>query len=299
MNLSELAEKYPEVKHLMEKVERYEKNDCFPPGHFYSPVFSIDELRAREDKIWKGTEIREVPGVDLNDEGQVALVRQLEAYYEEMPFSKDIEGLRYSFENNFYSYTDGITLYSMMRHFKPKKIVEVGSGHSSALMLDTKEYFNMDTELVFIEPYPDRLHSLLRESDKDTCSVIISAVQEVDPAFFSALDAGDILFIDSSHVVKTGSDLHYLIFEVIPSLKKGVVIHFHDIFYPFEYPKKWVFQGRNWNEDYFLRAFLMYNTGFRIIFFAHFLHVHHRHVFNNMPLCYKNGGGNIWLEKIV
>lgn len=299
MSINELAEKYPAVKELVDKLARYEKNDCYPPGHFYSAVFNVAELQTREEKIWKGMENPRLGGIDLNDGGQAELVAMMERYYGEMPFGKDLPGLRYSFENDFYSYTDGTILYSMMRHFQPKKIVEVGSGHSSALMLDTKEHFGMGTELVFIEPFPERLNSLLRDSDRDHCRVVVSPVQEVDPAFFAGLGKNDILFIDSSHVVKTGSDLHYLLFEVIPALQPGVLIHFHDVFYPFEYPKRWVFQGRNWNEDYFLRAFLMHNNAYKIRFFAHFMHVHHGHVFKNMPLCYKNGGGNIWLEKLA
>ncbi|MEK7255540.1 MAG: class I SAM-dependent methyltransferase, partial [Bacteroidota bacterium] len=289
----------PELRQLLTKYQGYEKNDLFPPGHFYSPVFDVEELKLRQDKIWTGVDKKEVAGIDLNDEGQVALATSFEKYYAEMPFDKGLPDLRYAFVNDFYSYTDGITLYSMMRHFQPKRIVEVGSGHSSALMLDTKEHFKMDTELVFIEPFPERLNSLLRQNDREQCRVVVSPVQEVDPAFFAGLGKNDILFIDSSHVVKTGSDLHYLIFKVIPALNPGVLIHFHDVFYPFEYPKNWVFMGRNWNEDYFLRAFLMYNNAFRIRFFAHFLHAHYNHVFANMPLCYKNIGGNIWLEKLA
>jgi len=299
MNIEQLALKYPEVKAIQEKLAGYEKNDCYPPGHFYSPVFSIDELKAREDKIWKGREEKSVAGISFHEEEQVELVKMFEVYYDEMPFGKGLHGIRYDFKNDFYSYTDAIVLYSMMRHFQPKRIVEVGSGHSSAVMLDTKERFDLNVQLVFIEPYPDRLNSLLRETDREHCSVVVSPVQEVDPAFFSSLEANDILFIDSSHVVKTGSDLHFLLFEVIPSLKKGVLIHFHDIFFPFEYPKPWVFQGRNWNEDYFLRAFLMYNNSFKVRFFAHYMHLFHAHVFGKMPLCYNNIGGNIWLEKLV
>ncbi len=294
-----MAAKYPQVKELMDRVKAYETNDSFPPGHFYSAVFSIEELKTREDKIWKGLDNPTVAGIDMNADGQKELVASFEKYYPEMPFDKNLPGLRYAFQNDFYSYTDGITLYSMIRHFKPRRIVEVGSGHSSALMLDTKEHFRLDTELVFIEPFPDRLNSLLRNTDRHECRVVVSPVQDVDPSFFSDLEKNDILFIDSSHVVKTGSDLHYLLFEVIPALQKGVLIHFHDVFYPFEYPKRWVLEGRNWNEDYFLRAFLMYNNAFKILFFAHYLHAHHGNIFSNMPLCYKNGGGNIWLEKLV
>src|SRR5205814_62343 len=114
---------------------------------------------------------------------------------------------------------------------------------------------------------------------------------------FEKLNSGDILFVDSTHVVKTGNDVNYILFEIIPRLKSGVLIHFHDIFYPFEYPKDWVFMGRNWNEDYFLKAFLMYNNEFEIILFSDYLHKHHKEIFKEMPLCYKNSGGNLWIRK--
>lgn len=299
MSIQELAASHPEVREMLLRLEEHEKNNCFPAGHFYSPVFSIEELKARENEIWKGMDQRTVAGIDMNDAEQVALTKAFEEYYPEMPFKDDPSGLRYYLQNNFYAYTDGIILYAMMRHLRPKRIIEVGSGFSSAVMLDTKDCFNMETELVFIEPYPDRLYSLLKEQDHQHCQIHVNGVQQVQPELFKELERNDILFIDSSHVVKTGSDLHYLIFEVLPVLKPGVFIHFHDIFYPFEYPKKWVFQGRNWNENYFLRAFLMHNQAYKIRFFAHFMHLHYSDAFKNMPLCYKNGGGNFWLEKIA
>jgi hypothetical protein len=299
MNINDLAENLSPLKDLLNAKEPSLNNDLYPPGHFYSAVFSIEELKLRKEKIWKGTDNPHVSGIDMNAEGQLELVNSLSKYYDEMPFGRESEGLRYHFENDFYSYTDGIILYSMMRHFQPKKIIEVGSGHTSALMLDTKERFNMNTELMFIEPFPDRLYSLLRESDKRQCQVNVCPVQEADPSLFAALQPNDILFIDSSHVFKTGSDLHYLFFEVFPVLQTGVVLHFHDIFFPFEYPQKWIFEGRNWNENYFLRAFLTNNNAFKILVFAHFLHLHHRYIFKDMPLCYKNGGGNLWLQKMA
>ncbi len=91
--------------------------------------------------------------------------------------------------------------------------------------------------------------------------------------------------------------MNYILFEILPRLKSGVLIHFHDIFYPFEYPRDWVFMGRNWNENYFLKAFLMYNNQFEIKLFSHYLHQHHSTVFKEMPLVYRNGGGNLWIEK--
>src|SRR5690606_33895195 len=101
----------------------------------------------------------------------------------------------------------------------------------------------------------------------------------------------DILFVDSSHVLKTGSDVNHLLFQILPILKKGVLVHFHDIFYPFEYPKEWILSGRSWNEIYALRAFLTYNSNFKILLFSHFIHKKHSLAFGKMPLAYKNWGG--------
>ena len=151
--------------------------------------------------------------------------------------------------------------------------------------------------MTFIEPFPARLFSLLTLKDKKNINLIKSEVQSVHLDNFKKLEAGDILFIDSSHVVKTASDVHFILFDVLPILKRGVFIHFHDVFYPFEYPKKWVLSGINWNEDYFLKAFLMYNDEFEIRLFSEYLHRFHDIAFEKMPLCYNNIGGNLWIEK--
>jgi hypothetical protein len=166
-------------------------------------------------------------------------------------------------------------------------------------MLDTNElFFKNQIDLTFIDPNPERLYSLMKESDKKKTKVIEKDVQLIPLNIFKKLQSGDILFIDSTHVSKTGSDVNYILFEILPILTSGVLIHFHDIFYPFEYPKEWVFNGFNWNEDYILRAFLMYNEKFEIKLFSDYLHKHHKDIFKEMPLCYNNTGGNLWLEKI-
>ncbi|SHM64622.1 Methyltransferase domain-containing protein [Flavobacterium xanthum] len=186
----------------------------------------------------------------------------------------------------------------MIRHFEPKKIIEVGSGYSSMIMLDTNElFFKNQIDLTFIDPNPERLYSLMKESDKNKTTVIEKDVQIIPLDIFKKLQAGDILFIDSTHVSKTGSDVNYILFEILPILTTGVLIHFHDIFYPFEYPKEWVFNGFNWNEDYILKAFLMYNEKFEIKLFSNYLHKHHKDVFKQIPLFYNDTGANLWLEK--
>lgn len=289
----------PYIKTLYQENLHTKKNAAVPAGHYYSPIVLIDDIKKREDQIWKNREFDFVNGIELNTQKQIQLLAEFENYYNEIPFKEEQqEGVRYQFKNGFYSYTDGIVLYSMIRHYKPKRIIEIGSGFSSALMLDTNEFFfNKQIDLTFIDPYPERLLSLMTEDDKKNTTVIISDAQVIELEIFKKLESGDILFIDSSHVAKTGSDVNYILFEILPIIKSGVIIHFHDIFFPFEYPKDWVYKRFNWNEDYFLRAFLMYNTTFEIKLFSDYIHLHHKEAFKNMPLCYQNTGGNLWIEK--
>lgn len=268
-----------------------------PPGHYYSPTVSIEDLTKRAHEIWKDSP-RHIDGLDLNEEDQLKLINEFAAFYPELPFqAKPKAGLRYYYENSMYSYSDAIFLFSIMRKFKPARIIEVGSGFSSALMLDTNNlFFDNAIDCTFIEPYPNRLNSLLLKNEK--IALIEQPVQNVPVELFESLEKDDILFIDSTHVSKTGSDVNFLLFEVLPKLAKGVRIHFHDIFYPFEYPKKWVIkQKRSWNEAYMLRAFLSNNQKFKIIAFNTFLQEFNENWFKeNMPLCLKNRGGSIWLE---
>jgi len=290
-----LVNKLPYVRSLYKQT----LNTAHPNGHFYSPIISIEDIKKKEAEIWKNVEIDGVLGINLRTEEQIKLVTQFTQYYNEIPFKTEKQtNIRYQFENEYYSYTDGIILYSIIRHYKPKKIIEIGSGYSSAVMLDTNEFFfKNQIDLTFIDPYSERLFSILKQEDKQKIKVNETDVQLISLDVFKKLESGDILFVDSTHVTKTGSDVNYILFEILPILNSGVLIHFHDIFYPFEYPKEWVFRGFNWNEDYILKAFLMYNDKFEIKLFSEYLHKHHKEVFVDMPLTYLNTGGNLWIEK--
>ncbi|UJH92529.1 class I SAM-dependent methyltransferase [Antarcticibacterium sp. 1MA-6-2] len=271
----------------------------FPAGHFYSPIVDWNEVKENEN-LWTNKDPTELKGIDFNNQEQIELVREFQKCYFDIPWSDEAsEGLSYYFKNIYYSYTDGIFLYSMIRHFKPKRIIEIGSGFSSALMADTnKLFFDSSINLTFIEPFPTRLKSLLKKKDLNNILILEQKVQNVPHEIFEDLQAGDFLFIDSSHVSKTGSDVNHILFNILPRIRKGVFIHFHDIFYPFEYPRPWVNEGRNWNEIYLLRAFLMNNSDFKIKLFSSYLHALHKTTFKNLPLCYQNTGGNLWLEKL-
>jgi len=271
-----------------------------PPGHFYSPIPSISQLKMDEEEIFAAPP--GIRGVDLNEKTQLELLRQLGTYYPEQPFAAQATpGRRCFFENPNYSYGDAIVLYCMIRHLRPQRIVEVGSGYSSCVMLDTNElFFDNSIACTFIDPYPQLLRDLIHESDHDRIRILGKQVQHIDDAVFRELQPSDILFIDSSHLAKTGSDLNYLVFKILPLLREGVYIHFHDIFYPFEYPKDWVYEGRAWNEAYLLRAFMQYNRAFQIQFFTSFLVEKHHEIFESlMPLCVKCPGANLWLKKTL
>lgn len=294
-----IINKLPYVNRLYQENLSFKANSCFAAGHYYSPIVSVNGIKNRELEIWSKADKDEVIGIDLRVAEQMKLIESFTKYYDEIPFKpKKQTNIRYYYENEYYSYTDAIILYSMIRRYKPKRIIEVGSGFSSAVMLDTNElFFANQIHLTFIEPYPERLYSLFKELDKTSTTIIQSDVQMVTIDNFQKLHAGDILFVDSTHVAKTGSDVNFILFEILPSLQSGVMIHFHDVFYPFEYPKEWVFEGRNWNENYLLRAFLMYNNNFEIQIFSEYIHKHHKEAFRNMPLSYNNAGGNLWLIK--
>lgn len=272
-----------------------------PPGHFYSPIPSLEEVKRDEDRIFV-RDVEKMPlDIDFNIDLQMNFLEKFEANYSKLPlYGPDKKSdLRYYFENSAFSYFDAISLYNMIMIAKPKRIIEVGSGYSSCVTLDVNElFFDNKIKCTFIEPYPKLLVSLLKEEDLSNIELIGERLQTVSLDKFTVLEAGDILFIDSTHVSKTGSDVNYVIFDILPRLKSGVYIHFHDVFYPFEYPQEWVYEGRAWNEDYMLRAFLQNNSNFEIVFFNHFMSMFCKNeITKKMPLCLKNPGGSLWLRK--
>ena len=285
------------VEELRSTLASYERG--WPPGHFYSPIPNLSEIASDEERLF-GSPPRTIAGLDLNEARQLELLQQLQAYYPLQPFADEKQaGIRYWFQNPNFSYGEALVLYGMLSLLRPKRVVEVGSGYSSCVILDTNEQvFANQIACTFIEPYPELLRSLLKEDDFPRISIIGNRIQTIDPAVFARLEPNDLLFIDSSHVSKTGSDVNHIFFEVLPLLQPGVVVHFHDVGYPFEYPKSWVSQGRAWNEAYLLHAFLAYNGAFQIELFNAFLGQFHAEALeSSMPLALKNPGTSIWLSR--
>ncbi|MBX3398130.1 MAG: class I SAM-dependent methyltransferase [Gemmataceae bacterium] len=273
---------------------------AYPPGHFASPLPDHDALERDHPRLIAADSL---PGLDLRVAEQLELLRSITEPAKRISFpAEPVDGFRYHFENDFFTYGDALVLAGMLQHLRPRRVIEVGSGFSSALMLDLRDRTDWKPELTFIEPYPTRLRSLLKPSDDAT--LIESPVQAVPLSVFEALEANDVLFIDSSHVSKIGSDVNLLFFEVFPRLRPGVVVQIHDIFWPFEYPKVWYDRGWAWNEAYLVRALLQGSDRYRIRLFPSYLEARHRdELERSLPLALRRarttpatGMSSIWLS---
>ncbi|MDP4285491.1 MAG: class I SAM-dependent methyltransferase [Bacteroidota bacterium] len=301
--LIKALQSFPYVKGLEERIHEFEKYSSFAPGHYYSPLADPGEYKAQQSKDFASPNF--VPAeIDFNRAQQVSLLKAFAGFYAEMPFTEKDKGTnRFSFDNIFFTYADAISMYSMLRVYKPRRLIEIGSGFSSALVLDTNElFFNNGIHLTFIEPNPERLYQNLRGSE--TVNIIAQKIQDVELDIFKTLEAGDFLLIDTSHVSKSGSDVNHIYFNILPYLKKGVIIHIHDIFFPFEYPEKWVIEEkRSWNEIFLLRSFLAFSNAFKMIFFNDYIQkMEHRYIEENIPLFLKRNTtvcGGMWIEKTL
>jgi len=284
---------------LQAELETWRAFRAFPPGHFYSPLPSPEEVA---EAFARGGFGPPFPAIDLNEAGQVARLERFASWYGEQPFpERPAEGRRFHLDNPSYGHFDAIMLYGMLREARPRRIIEVGSGFSSAAMLDLNErVLGGGVRLTFIDPDMSRLRPLLRPDDAGRVTLIERRVQEVPLATFAELGENDVLFIDSSHVSKVGSDVNRLYFEVLPTLAPGVLVHIHDVAGNLEYPPEWFAEGRAWNEQYVLRAFLMNNLAYRIELFTGWLfNTRHAWFQQHMPLCARGGGGQMWLRKLA
>ncbi|MFC1848270.1 class I SAM-dependent methyltransferase [Chloroflexota bacterium] len=245
-------------------------------NRFYSP---IPDTRALSPELW----LREskLVGVNLAEQGQLELLRCFSSVfkeeYEKLPRRKSSIPHQYYLYNESFGPVDGEILYCMIRHFKPKRMVEIGSGFSTFLtsqaIVKNEEESKEKVELAAIEPYPN---VVLRRGFPGLTRLITEKVENVELAEFNRLEENDILFIDSSHVLKTGNDVYYEYLEILPSLNRGVIVHIHDIFLPLEYPEQWVRKWRLfWNEQYLLQAFLAFNTSYEVLWAATYMHLKH------------------------
>jgi predicted O-methyltransferase YrrM len=262
---------------------------AFPAGAFYSPLVNTAEVLSEPEasRIWP-TEVTDPPGIDFRATEQVALLGALARYR----FSPDPTGAgpRYDPANDQFPPHDAALLYAMVRHLEPRQMVEVGCGWSTTVTASAIRDGGIDTNLTCIEPYP---RAFLRDMG-DVLTLRQEKVEHTPVDVFARLGAGDILFIDSSHVVKTGSDVVHQLLSVVPSLADGVVVHVHDIFIPEDYPKGWVRSGFGWTEQYLLQAYLIGNARARVLAMNRWLALRHPEAviaaFGEMEL----NGSSVW-----
>ena len=271
-----------------------------PPGHYYSPLPDYVQVQAHYQQF-VAAPAGGLPGIDLNEMGQRALLEELPPLAADLPFSDHPGGAtRYYYENAFFPRGDGIITTCLLRRSQARRVIEIGSGFSSALMLDVKDRFLPELDLTCVEPDATRLRSLLRPGDAGRLRLVEDTLDAVDDTLFDTLQANDVLFIDSSHVAKIGSDVSRIVFRILPRLAAGVLVHIHDVFWPFEYPREWYAEGRAWNEAPFVRSFLMFNRAFQIVYFNHFMAaVHADDVAKRLPDCLRQPGGSLWIRRVA
>src|SRR5262249_25217885 len=226
------------------------------------------QVSALSEALW--TQPSELVGIDLNVSAQLQFLehvcRSFQAEYDAFPCDPTEVPYQYYFNQSMFRSVDAEVLYCMIRHYRPQHIVEVGSGFSTYVSTAAVRYntaHGHPATLVAIEPYPN---DVLRHGFPGLSQLLQPPLQHVDFYLFTCLAENDILFIDSSHVLRIDSDVRLLILEVLPRLQPGVLVHFHDIFLPCDYPRDWVMnEHRFWNEQYLLQAFLACNRSFEVL----------------------------------
>jgi hypothetical protein len=266
----------------------------FPPGHFYSPIPDLAQTHLNSVDPYQYF----LEGLDLNDELQIEMFNALAplARGMELPRQPD-PSWRYRKDNPNFPVGDALMLGAFLRHLRPKRFMEIGSGWSTALALDVSERFlGTSLEVISIEPYPELLQQTIRANDQ--IQIVRSRVQDVPLAAFRCLGENDVLLVDCSHVVKFGSDALHIVTRILPSLSRGVVLCIHDMWWPFEYPRPWLEEGRAWSELYLVHAFLLYNSDFEILFFNDFFgKPHHDVVERSLPEMLEEAGASLWLRR--
>jgi SAM-dependent methyltransferase len=287
--------------HQAQLATDFDARTRWPSGHFYSPVPSRGEVQRDEQRIYAP---RSMLAVDLRADKQIRTLERLAPFFATTPFQDEsAPPLRYYYNNPSYGYGDAIVFWAMINVLRPRRIFEVGSGFSSALALDAIDSLDLETVCTFVDPFPEvveRATAPLRPPHR----IFPQRIQEIDPEAIRLLEVDDILFIDSSHVLKAGSDVHFELTELLPRLQPGVIVHFHDAFNNFEYPKKWVLeQNHGWNELYALHLFLSYNAQFKIEYFNDYVAKQHGHEIERLapelaPRILRNPGGGLWIRRV-
>ena len=253
------------------------------PIHYYEPLPDFRAITPEQTQ-----RKRDYPAIDFHWDEQLRLLSELEPYARELPESELV--------NDYFSGLDAVVYYSLIRQLKPRRIIEIGGGYSTQIASKALSA-NQSGRLTCIEPYPEeRLNG-----SAFGVHLVTKRVEELDVNFFSALEANDILFIDSSHTVKFGSDVCYEFLEILPALKRGVWVHVHDIFFPHDYPAEWLVKRRlALNEQYLLEAFLSFNRDFQIALSNHWLQLEYLNDAARVwPAASAPAASSFWMKRVT
>ncbi|OYW54227.1 MAG: hypothetical protein B7Y80_12995 [Hyphomicrobium sp. 32-62-53] len=264
--------------------------------HYYMPGVRETDLYRDLDQP------RTLLGIDLKREQQIERLKWFRFADEFAQFPKSAKtGTSYHLSSAFPP-PDGEVLYTFIRHLKPKRIVEIGSGNSTLLMLaaiarNRKDDPNISCDLRCVEPFA---HPWLENTG---VRIERSRVERLGLEYFEDLEDGDFLFIDSSHVVRAQNDVVFLYLELLPRLKPGVFVHIHDIFSPRDYPREWLIENnRQWAEQYLMEAFLQFNPTYEVFLAVNDLaHAAPEAFYTACPMAKSMNwakGGSFWLRRI-
>ncbi len=274
----------------------------FDAGHYYSPMYDPRELLVEpaRSRIWPPTP-HPRPGIDFRDDAQRAFLVDVLGAQERLALRDDgdPEDGEYYALNGQFPPLDAWVLEGMLRHLRPRRMIEIGAGFSSLITARVnRELLGGELDFTCIEPYP---RGFLSAGVDGIGELVVSKVEDVALERFEALGDRDVLFVDTSHVIRTGNDVAWIYGQILPRLKRGVRVHIHDVFLPGEYPEQWVREGWGWNENYLVEAFLQFNSGFEILFGAQWALHHARDEiaiacpqFAQAP---ERGGGSLWLRR--
>jgi len=271
------------------------------PVHFYSPIPDIRDLEAR--KVWDMRS--DMPGIDFRAEAQVKMLTELGVLYgAECRWPLDASGNPSEFfvRNPSFSYGCAAAAHSMIRHFRPETIIEIGSGMSSRVIARAVGMNGKAANYTIVDPYPS---DVVRNKIGNLTNLRETRVELTEADFFSSLRKGDILFIDSGHSVKIGGDVNYLFMEILPRLAPGVIVHLHDINLPFEYPKAYAVNEsfrQFWTEQYLLQCFLAFNDRFEVLLAMNYLMTDHPVLFQKAfqgfdPAVHTLRSGSFWMRR--
>jgi len=244
--------------------------------HFYLPV---PDDTDRLEQFW--AQPSAMVGVNTNDALGLEVMEQicpkyLPEFREQFPIEVPPQTPGFYLINGGYMAVDAHVYYCLIRHFKPRKIVEIGNGNSTLLAIAAADTNENETgqrpHLTSIDPYP---WAIFKDGYAGLDSLVVERVQDVPVSFFEQLEAGDMLFIDSSHVIRSGNDVHYEFLEILPRLKPGVLIHVHDISLPRPYPQVYFDNHLYWNEQYLLQAFLAFNDRFEVVWPGNYMMINY------------------------